>query len=92
MAMNWTTDQVTMLNIFQTKYKQHEINGTFTSPTMTFRISRRIPKALVFVIMPVSGTHCFRQGARYSTARGLVPISAPDTTNMILQSKAGQHH
>lgn len=37
MAMNWTPNQTTLLNLFQTKYKQHEINESFTSATSSFR-------------------------------------------------------
>jgi hypothetical protein len=35
MAMQWTPNQITLLNLFQTKYEQTEHNDSFTSPATT---------------------------------------------------------
>ncbi|MDD2465887.1 MAG: TonB-dependent receptor plug domain-containing protein [Desulfobulbus sp.] len=37
MAMQWTTNQTTLVNIFKTEYEQTEYNGTFGSSTTSMR-------------------------------------------------------
>ncbi|MBN1906987.1 MAG: TonB-dependent receptor plug domain-containing protein [Deltaproteobacteria bacterium] len=73
MAMNWTSDQVTLLNIFQTNYDQHENNASFISTDISYRDYEEETKGIGLRHNARFGNTLFQAGGQISKSTGFGP-------------------
>ena len=73
MTMQWTTDQTTLLNLFQTKYEQTEHNDSFSSTATTVKNYTEDTSGLGFRHNARFGNTLLQLGGQMSNSTGFGP-------------------
>jgi outer membrane cobalamin receptor len=73
MAMQWTPNQITLLNLFQTKFEQTEHNDSFTSPATTTKNYSEDTKGIGLRHNARFGDTLLQVGGQMSNSTGFGP-------------------